>query len=81
MPDRASVDAAAAVLRQLNVEVTSPALYPQYAADYYAVFFEDPDGIRLELVAHRKLRQDIVDEWNKLEVFLNPLAWLRQRGR
>jgi glyoxylase I family protein len=27
-----------------------PASYPQYSGDYYAVFFADPDGIRLELV-------------------------------
>ena len=27
-----------------------PARYPQYSGDYYAVFFADPDGIRLELV-------------------------------
>jgi hypothetical protein len=23
---------------------------PQYSGDYYAVFFEDPDGMKLELV-------------------------------
>lgn len=27
-----------------------PAHYPEYSGDYYAVFFTDPDGIRLELV-------------------------------
>jgi len=27
-----------------------PAHYPQYSGDYYAVFFEDPDGMKLELV-------------------------------
>ena len=28
----------------------SPALYPQYGPNYYALFFADPDGIKLELV-------------------------------
>jgi catechol 2,3-dioxygenase-like lactoylglutathione lyase family enzyme len=27
-----------------------PAEYPQYGRDYYAVFFADPDGMKLELV-------------------------------
>lgn len=33
-----------------NIE--GPALSPEYSEDYYAVFFEDPDGNRLEVV-HR----------------------------
>ncbi|HEX4695089.1 VOC family protein [Sphingomonas sp.] len=28
----------------------APAHYPQYSGDYYAVFFADPDGMKLELV-------------------------------
>jgi glyoxylase I family protein len=28
----------------------APATYPQYGAGYYAVFFADPDGLKLELV-------------------------------
>lgn len=28
----------------------APAEYPQYGEDYYAVFFNDPDGIKLEVV-------------------------------
>jgi hypothetical protein len=27
-----------------------PTEYPQYGPDYYAVFFADPDGVKLELV-------------------------------
>lgn len=26
----------------------APAAYPEYTADYYAVFFADPDGVKLE---------------------------------
>jgi len=29
-----------------------PAEYPQYGPGYYAVFFSDPDGLKLELVHH-----------------------------
>lgn len=28
----------------------APAEYPEYSESYYAVFFEDPDGIKLELL-------------------------------
>ncbi len=28
----------------------APAEYPEYGTDYYAVFWPDPDGIKLELV-------------------------------
>ena len=28
----------------------SPREYPEYVPGYYAVFFADPDGIKLELV-------------------------------
>lgn len=28
-----------------------PAHYPQYGPDYYAVFFADPDGLKLEFVS------------------------------
>lgn len=36
------------VLRRLTV-LDPPAEYPQYGKNYYAVFFADPDGIKLEL--------------------------------
>lgn len=28
----------------------APALYPEYSEGYYAVFFEDPDGMKLEVL-------------------------------
>ncbi len=31
----------------------APAEYPQYGAGYYAVFFVDPDGLKLEYVHYR----------------------------
>lgn len=75
------VDAAHASLRGLGVASTPPRTYPEYSPDYYATFFVDPDGIRLEIVARRQLRQDIVREWDQLRSFLNPLQELqRQRA-
>lgn len=50
-PSRAAVDAAHERLCALGVPVLdAPADYPQYAPGYYAVFFADPDGIKLEYV-------------------------------
>ena len=31
------------------VILASPKRYPEYTADYYAVFFADPDGLKLEV--------------------------------
>ncbi|HEU4451340.1 MAG TPA: VOC family protein [Gaiellaceae bacterium] len=48
---RAEVDERAAWLREHGAEIESgPAEYPQYREGYYAVFFYDPDGLKLELM-------------------------------
>lgn len=48
---RADVDALHAVLVRIGAKVLdAPADYPQYGEGYYAVFFADPDGIKLEYV-------------------------------
>jgi catechol 2,3-dioxygenase-like lactoylglutathione lyase family enzyme len=49
---RADVDAAHehAVAAGASV-LHAPRLFPQYREDYYATFFLDPDGFRLEVVA------------------------------
>ena len=36
----------------------APRLWPQYHAAYYATFFRDPDGFRLEVAASRDARLD-----------------------
>ncbi len=77
--DRASVDEAYRLLRELEIEATKPAEYPEYNDDYYATFFTDPDGIRLELVARSRHREAIVAHWHEFRVFLNPLADLQAR--
>jgi glyoxylase I family protein len=49
---RAEVDERAAWLRERGVEIESgPAEY-DYMPGYYAVFFYDPDGIKLEILHH-----------------------------
>ncbi|MGZ5959460.1 MAG: VOC family protein [Rhizomicrobium sp.] len=72
--DRAAVDKIAGLLRTAGISVTEPALYPQYADDYYAIFFDDPDGLRHEIVARRARRKLTVERWNELTSFLNPWA-------
>lgn len=34
--------------------------YPEYGLDYYATFFTDPDGLRLEVMNFREVRRKIV---------------------
>lgn len=47
----ADVDAMHALLLKIGATVLDPpAAYPQYGAGYYAVFFADPDGLKLEYV-------------------------------
>jgi glyoxylase I family protein len=48
---REDVDRLHALLVERGIKVLDPpAHYPDYSGNYYAVFFEDPDGMKLELV-------------------------------
>ena len=48
---RDAVDAAHALLVEHSIAVLDPpAHYPEYSGYYYAVFFADPDGLKLEIV-------------------------------
>ena len=60
---REEVDEAAAGLAALGIAATPPALYPEYADDYYATFFTDPDGIRLEITNFREERKARMSQW------------------
>src|SRR5947208_799488 len=42
--DSASVDAIARQFAQRGINCSSPQLYPEYAPDYYAIFFPAPGG-------------------------------------
>jgi glyoxylase I family protein len=68
------VDAAARGLRALGISTSQPKGYPQYDRDYYATFFEDPDGIRLEIVAEVDRRRLIREHWDELTEFEDPLS-------
>lgn len=57
------VTAVADRLRQLGVSASEPRLYAQYAPDYWATFFTDPDGVRLEVTNYRQERRDRHDHW------------------
>lgn len=74
LPDRTQVDAAYRSLRELGVPATEPALYPEYNPDHYATFFQDPDGLRLELVTRTPYRDALTEEWSRYRHFLNPRA-------
>lgn len=81
--DRAAVEECHRRLTALGVAVTAPAVYPEYNPEYYAVFFEDPDGIRLEVVARTAYRDALAARWDEFDTFLNPLQKLlaREAGR
>jgi hypothetical protein len=45
------VDELYRMLLEMKAEIlNAPCEYPQYEAGYYAVFFLDPDGIKVEYV-------------------------------
>jgi len=60
---RKEVEDVAARLRSLGIDATEVKLYPEYAPDYAATFFEDPDGVRLEITNYRQERRDRHDHW------------------
>jgi glyoxylase I family protein len=47
--DQADVDRAVQELTTAGIAATEPRFYPEYGQDYYATFFTDPDGVRLEI--------------------------------
>ena len=63
--DAPAVDRAAAELRAAGVSPSEPRLYPEYAPDYYATFFDDPDGIRLEITNFRAQRRQRMYAWDE----------------
>ncbi len=71
---RADVDHVARELTLLGIDASAPETYPEYADDYYATFFSDPDGIRLEVVAHRRMRTVVVERWDELVEFEDPIG-------
>jgi len=54
---RADVDAAHVAAVEAGATILHPPrLWPQYHPEYYAVFFTDPDGFRIEVASARDAR-------------------------
>ncbi len=62
----ADVKDASDQLGRQDIFVSEPRLYPEYAPDYFAVFFSDPDGMRLEIANYRKERRQRRDNWQNV---------------
>jgi glyoxylase I family protein len=60
------VKEAAARLKDKNISVSEPRLYPEYAPDYFAVYLADPDGLRLEITNYRQERRQRYDNWQNI---------------
>ncbi len=69
---RSTVDERAAWLRAQGAQLESEPQEYDYTPGYYAVFFYDPDAIKLELV-HRPAERDLVDEVKRLSARLERL--------
>ena len=61
--DETVVDRAARELEEAGVDATEPRYYTEYAPDYYATFFTDLDGIRLEVTNFREVRRKLMYHW------------------
>jgi glyoxylase I family protein len=59
----AGVGSVAKSLHDAGIEASEPKLYQDYAPDYWATFFTDPDGIRLEVSNYRQERRKRHDTW------------------
>jgi hypothetical protein len=49
---------------EAGVDATESRYYPEYAPDYYATFFTDPDGMRLEVTNFRETRRKLMYDWD-----------------
>ena len=47
----------------LGIDCSAAELFPEYAPDYHAIFFSDPDGIRFEITNYREERRKRFAEW------------------
>ena len=71
--NRATVDDRARWLRENGHEIESGPEEYGYTPGYYAVFFYDPDGIKLEIL-HRPSERDLVKRVQELERRLEALT-------
>ncbi|HRE16402.1 MAG TPA: VOC family protein [Rhodocyclaceae bacterium] len=59
----ADVQEVARQLRAAGIAASEAAHHPEYAPDYWATFFTDPDGLRLEVTNYRQERRERHDDW------------------
>jgi len=59
----ADVQEAAHQLQAQGIQASEPRLFPEYAPDYFATFFKDPDGLQLEITNYRAERRERYEHW------------------
>lgn len=52
-------------LRAAGIDATPARCHEEYEPDYWATFFNDPDGVRLEVTNYWQKRQDRHDHWDE----------------
>jgi glyoxylase I family protein len=60
----ADVQTTAGALQAAGIDATAASCWPDYAPDYWATFFTDPDGLRLEVTNYRQERRERHDGWD-----------------
>jgi glyoxylase I family protein len=53
-------------LQSLGIAASDARRYPEYAPDYMATFFSDPDGLRLEVTNYRHERRQLHGLWDAI---------------
>ena len=56
----------ARMLQAVGIEASAPHLHSEYSPDYWATFFTDPDGLRLEITNYWQERRNRHDNWSSL---------------
>lgn len=49
-------------IKKAGIQISEPKNYPEYASDYWATSFKDPDGIQLEITNYRQERKNRFDK-------------------
>jgi len=62
----ADVLAVSEALNAAGITATPAALHSDYAPDYWATYFTDPDGVRLEVTNFRLERRERMERWDEL---------------
>jgi glyoxylase I family protein len=52
------VKACATEIKNAGIVISEPENYPEYAPDYWATYFKDPDGMQLEITNYRQERKN-----------------------